>query len=238
MLLLWAHVASAQVVHGTVRDSVGGPVGGAAVSLHTANTAIAAALSDADGRFRLTAPDPGRYRLRVQRIGVRELESVWFEVSQADTVRLDVTVSLDVLELRAIEALVDAPPVEHPRLSRRGFYERRELYGIRSGFASFLDREDMDRVNATRVSDVLRLARGIEVRAAGGRRVSVRNLSRGCKANFFIDGQFVRLDRDDEIDNYLSPSEVIGIEVYTSARPAQFYAPCASVVIWTGMREG
>lgn len=235
--LLWASAASAQIVQGTVRDSLESPVGGAMVSLHTADNAVAAALSDAEGAFRIPAPEPGSYRLKVQRIGLRDLESHWFEISEADTVQLNVTVFSEVMEVRGVEAVVDARPAENPRLSRRGFYERKELYGDRSGFASFIDQEAMDRVNATRVSDALRLARGIEVRAAGGRRVTVRNLYGGCKASIFIDGQLIRLHGDDEVDNYVSPSEVIGVEVYTSVRPAQFYAPCASVVIWTGMRE-
>lgn len=228
---------AAQAIRGTVADSVGVAVEGAVVGLHSAEGAVRSVVTDPGGRFLLDAPAPGRYRLTVRRIGFGELRSDWLELAAEDTADVSITLTVDALELRGVEATVDAPAPEHPRLSSRGFYDRKDLYGTRSGFASFIDGEAMDRVNATRVSDALRLARGIQVRAAGGRQVTVRRTQRGCKMSLFIDGQRVRLYEGDEIDDFVSPREVIGIEVYTSVVPPRFSAPCGAVVVWTGMRE-
>lgn len=65
--------AAAQTVDGRVTESQAlQPVAGAQVSLlDEQGTAVASAVTDAAGAFRLQAPAPGEYRLRAERVGLR-----------------------------------------------------------------------------------------------------------------------------------------------------------------------
>jgi hypothetical protein len=71
--LLFALPAAAQSVEGVVTESqTVQPVAGAQVSLLDAQgAAVATAVTDAAGSFRLAAPAEGEYRLRAERVGLR-----------------------------------------------------------------------------------------------------------------------------------------------------------------------
>src|SRR6185369_8907241 len=63
-------LASAQAIHGVVVDRADAPVAGVVVMLlDNASMAVARALSNTRGEFRLTASKAGRYRVRTMRIG-------------------------------------------------------------------------------------------------------------------------------------------------------------------------
>jgi hypothetical protein len=91
----------------------------------------------------------------------------------------------------------------------------------------------------------------------GERRISLR----GCRPSVFLDGQFIRDLSADDIDSFVQPDEVAGIEVYAGdLTPPQFRALnadlppallsgpsgvtpvgasyCGSIVIWTKRRPG
>lgn len=83
----------AQEVRGDVREQgSGAPLAGALVTLLTAEGDEAdRSLSDAGGRYGLAAP-PGRYRIRVERIGLATWESEPFLLEVGGSRTLDVTV--------------------------------------------------------------------------------------------------------------------------------------------------
>lgn len=71
LLLLAAQTAGAQTIRGTLREAdTGRPITGTLVRLLDARDVVhAGTLSDSAGRFTLTAPRPGEYRLRAEGIG-------------------------------------------------------------------------------------------------------------------------------------------------------------------------
>lgn len=72
-ILLLAQPLLAQQAIGVVRDSAGHPIAGAIVELRAEGRTIARALATDAGRYRITAPRGGAYRIRVLRIGFRSL---------------------------------------------------------------------------------------------------------------------------------------------------------------------
>jgi hypothetical protein len=70
-LLLLSSGLDAQVVRGVaVEAGLGTPIaGGTVVLLDAGDARVGAVLTDGEGRYRLQAPAPGRYRLRLERIG-------------------------------------------------------------------------------------------------------------------------------------------------------------------------
>src|SRR6476661_1936115 len=114
-LLAWAP-ASAQLVRGSVVDSA---------TLHaisdftiqlldSTGTGVAAALAQPDGRFSLRAPVPGRYSLRVLRIGFRRTETPFFHVGAGETVEQSVqmpqvSVALTGIRILGLQRCQDLP---------------------------------------------------------------------------------------------------------------------------------
>lgn len=86
VLVALPRTATGQEVRGTLVDQeTGEPLTGAYVVLEDSTGArVVAGLSSEQGTFRLRASDPGRYRLRVQRIGYRTWESEPFRLEVGD----------------------------------------------------------------------------------------------------------------------------------------------------------
>jgi iron complex outermembrane recepter protein len=92
LLLPLAEAASAQVVEGRlVEDASGDAVtGGDILVTDDRASPVARAITDADGRFRVPLPAPGRYRITATRIGFVPWPPEAFEVRTGDTVRIEI----------------------------------------------------------------------------------------------------------------------------------------------------
>ena len=104
LLTVWAGVASAQEVTGTVRSAAGrAPVAGAIVLLvEPSGARRAATLTDDGGRFRLHAPSAGTFALRVDVVGYRSMTAPSFALGAADTVTRDVVFAFERTQLPAV----------------------------------------------------------------------------------------------------------------------------------------
>ena len=101
--LLSAPVVSAQTVRvRALEDSSRAPVGGAMVRLLRGDSTLAQGLTSATGRVTLLAPAPGRYQLRVSRIGYAVSAPIPIEVVAGETRGIDVALPA---------ARVSLPPV-------------------------------------------------------------------------------------------------------------------------------
>lgn len=112
MLLLLAASAAplpAQSVRGTVTDGRSGePVAGVFVSLHPVPDGARAdgTLSGGQGQYALTAPVPGRYRIRVERIGYETWTSEPFELRADATLTRALEIGVQAVELEGLTVAV------------------------------------------------------------------------------------------------------------------------------------
>jgi len=99
-----ASAATAQGVTGLVVDSLTGvPAVGAIVALATPEgRRLGAVQAGPDGRYRLTAPSAGAFRLRVDRIGFEGWQSPVFDLGATETRTLDVRLSVRRVDLDAV----------------------------------------------------------------------------------------------------------------------------------------
>lgn len=206
-------------------------------------------MTDGSGRFTFTDLDPGTYRVTVDHLTFDPLDQLVYLPSDR-TVQVDFELSVDPIELAPI--VVTA--LREKRLELQGFYDRREQ-GEAIGSGVFLTRDDIQDAGAIRVTHYLGRIPGVRTECTGGANNNcvirmtrgVPSLSSraeyGCmNANVYLDG--VRVIRDgggfsDSIDNFVSPGEIAGIEVYRgpSELPAEFggaVGRCGAIVIWTG----
>ncbi|MDX1395273.1 MAG: carboxypeptidase regulatory-like domain-containing protein [Gemmatimonadota bacterium] len=195
-----------------------------------------------DGTFRLSGLTRGLHVLTVRHIG--------FEGGSAEvTVRPDTVVAV---EMRVDTRIIGVAPItvtveglKDLRLERLGFYERRE-WGERTGNGRYATADDISRRLPQRMSHFIADFPGMDMSCSG-------SSTRGCvlrvvgttacgRADVYIDGVRVlgddRGDRWTYLDDFILPTEVAGVEVYTGAAsvPAEFSSfggRCGAVVIWT-----
>ena len=184
-------------------------------------------LTDRQGRFVFLGARliDGHYDLGIGRIGYESIvDSLVFRSDLG--LRIEAALVPDAMELDPLLVVVEA---RSQNLEVRGFYDRRAR-----GVGDFLTRDEIDRRNAIRMSDLFRRIPGVSVRSRGRfSEQSVVTLRGGCVADIFVDG--VSTVSPFPVDFALQPQEVDAIEVYHSSElPAEFgTTTCGAVMIWT-----
>jgi TonB family protein len=211
---------------GSVTDSSGAPIFGAEVAIAATE---ARALTDERGEFRLPRFSDAAVTLKVRRLGFvpvsLELQS---QKNQADnlTVRLARTATvLPPVPIRAQRADFTG------RLA--GYYQR--LQGHSSGY--FITREEIDRENPSRLSQLLTHVPGITARGnRTGRGVRMRE--RNCSPLVWIDGMSMGAGEVD-LDAF-PPNTIQGIELYlgSTTAPLRYQADrdqssCGTILLWS-----
>lgn len=142
------HGAGAQMVAGTVMDhDTDAPVPQAEVSLVRDTQVVITVLANHAGRFQVRAPVPGRYVLRVERLGYEPATSAPLELESDRTTPV---------EVRLQQRLLRATPVRRDRRRVRrcaGLDAGRRLSCGRSGRPTAADPARTTRVDAVSARD-------------------------------------------------------------------------------------
>ena len=210
-------------VVGVVRDPLGQLLEGV-----TVEAGAQATRTDARGAFTLSPSAAESLTVVVRLVGYVPV-----------TVRLglrDRTWDTLLVHLARAPQAMDPVEVNAPRYERaamRRFEERRAR-----GTGIFVTREEILARNTARLSDVLRLKRGVNVVRGRVRFVSYTG-SRGtvCQPNLWVDGARMSGGEADDIPAL----DIEGIELYASFStvPSEFTPlpsagpPCGTIVIWT-----
>jgi len=240
-----AHAAEAQTLRGTVLDAeTGSPVTLAYVGLlQEGRELVVAALADNQGGFALRAPAAGSYLLYVARTGYETLMEGVFDLGEDGELELRVGLKPSPVPLE--EVVVATDRLRSP-LEANGFYERAV-----SGRGDFLIREDIERLAVDKVTDAFREIPSVAVLrqrpligpdVMQSPEIVIRRAGGQCSPTLYVDRAVVQfgVNRPVRPDDYVAPSEVEAIEVYSrrSEVPVEFDAvgDCGVVVIWTRMR--
>lgn len=219
----------AQSIGGQVSDEgTNATVGGVTVTLlDSAGVVHAQQTTGDDGRFNLSAPGPGKYRLRFQVPGYRLLVTPLLslvagqELSYPLTLRPLAPAVLDTL-------LVEGRPVPWNLVA---FYQRKQR-----GLGNFITRDEWERQGFFEVSAAVRWANPFVLLPNAG-----RGTIRSCTPRVFLDGLPVAADTNDVslVLNHLSLYHLAAIEVHRSPTvPPEFDYPfgaCAVVALWSSL---
>lgn len=209
---------------GKVLNKAGGPIQSARVSV---DGAAPIAITNDRGEFTLDSLPSGTQTVEVRKIGYAATEKP-VELSMRNIAQT--TITLDVAELAPVRIVAGSDRV----LEDLGYADRK-----RRGLGTFIDGDKIAE-QAVRFSDAMRTIPGIRVAPAGNGR-SVLTNSRdplgGCVVTY-VDNIMWREMEPGDLDDFVQPSEVRAVEVYSSNNtPAQFQAPgatsCATIVVWT-----
>jgi len=132
--------------------------------------------------------------------------------------------------LSTLKAILDTVRITAARLGEHGsgFEERRRS----TGSGRFLTREDIAKRAVVLTSELFRTIPGFSVETG----ILMRSAFGLCAPDLFLDGKYFPTPTDLEIDSWVRPKEIAGIEVYHDHVPPPFQKAmngCGSIVIWT-----
>lgn len=222
-----------------------------------AGVAIVAGLrtvtSDDSGRFRLEAPHRDKLVLEFKRVGF--LPTRFTLDAGGDT-------TLDVLLLATVNRIagMDVTANRNPAMTMQGFEERMRERQRGAGAGHFITAKEIEASVPTRTTQVVENVPSIVVRRIADDHFGIfgKTGSVECPAIVYLDGVrlgaltetkmdrrgrvIVQRDAAAPIDQYVTPAEIAGVEVYARGMfaPPQFQPPgdptagkCAIVVFWT-----
>jgi hypothetical protein len=234
LALLAPAALSGQAINGRVIDAnTRQPVTAAAVRLLDGDKVMATATSDASGRFIITAPRPGRYRLAVTRIGFADALSNFIELADGEAINAELPMRSEAV--RVAPLTINAPRDRY--LESKGFYER-----MQSGNGDFRTGDEVRKRNAYALADLLRGMRGIKIQRAGSRN-EVYFTGTNCLPMIVLDGVTVRWGGKSTgglqpLEDLVPIAHIDGIEAYRggSGLPPEYIGPnaaCGVILIWT-----
>lgn len=231
-----SHMLDAQVVEGRVLDAgTDSAVAGVTLELVDPAERVVRRVVSADphGGFTIVAPEPAQYALRGRHIGYATSTSGLFDLSTADTIRVEFRMSVEAIALPPLTVVGTSEPPMDPRLAGWGFYQRMRDYDGQ-GKARFFTTRELDESRATRTSDLLRDLSEFRLVDAGAFRLEVVTRRDNRRVPIFLNAAHVRVRRDEvmTLDEIIALGQIGALEVYWRDAPAQ-YGGGAAIVIWT-----
>ncbi len=217
---------------GVVTTTVGGPVAGAQIGIRDGPETRA----NEQGEWTLTDAPLGTRMLEVRAVGFHPHHMAVDVVAGAPPI---------LTALSTMKSVLDTVTVTASRLRDQNiidFLQRR-----RNGIGRYITAEDIARRRPAVTSELFRVVPGMRVERTGLGETQIQmrgTFEELCSPGVYIDGQFMRDLSADDIDTWVNPNEVGGIEIYTGpGTPVQFtpgmaggglaQQVCGSVVIWT-----
>jgi protocatechuate 3,4-dioxygenase beta subunit len=220
------------VVRGTVVSLDNQPVKAARVEAPMWGVAV---VTKDDGTFNLEGVPIGTQLIVVRHIGF-EVERVSVNVTSRQPIEVRVTLgpSVNVLDPVLVTARANYA------LDKDGFTARQ-----RNGWGKYFTREQIQKRNPYNLTDILTEVPGIRItRGIGGASVQSERASYilgggrggGC-TRVWVDGFEWHVAEAGDIDTFVSPRDVLGLEVYKAHEaPIQFRGVddnCIVLVVWT-----
>ena len=194
-------------------------------------------VTEPDGTFRLVGVPAGVHTLEVRLLGYTPL-ALPVDILGGESMHLKLLLSATPVTLSPVEVRADSvrnSPLIKAFMSRRA-----------RGAGTFFVRDEIVAMQPRQVTDVLRRVAGLRIESFGtGSVVQMGRNAAGmanrlCPVVFFINGSPFPLTEQGSINNFLSPEELVGVEVYNGASqvPQLFSAGmyntrCGVIAFWT-----
>lgn len=238
--------AQVRVTGQTVTAEEQRPISGVAVTIvDSAGDDLEVRLTDEAGAFAFLVEEATSIRLRAGRIGYATVFTPPVDLERFRSLTVEIRLSPEVVPVAPLEIVAGRQRSTSPVHS--GFHDRKER-----GFGQYITREEIEKRNPSRVTDLLRSVPGVRTTSSGRGSHGVVTTSRGnnsfagqCPAQIYVDDFHVNRANGwtFRIDDVVSPDDVEGIEVYRGLAtvPAQFLSPqadCGVIAIWTRRSPG
>ena len=185
-------------------------------------------VTDTAGGFKLRAPGPGGFWLRLEPVGYRRVETRPFVLERGDSLVFPLATRAQVASLEGLTVSA----AQNQKYA--GFLDRST-----SGFGRYFGPDFVERQRVSSASDLLMgLTPGLVV--PRDQPASFRNRGRNCFPVVLVDGfQYGSTTRPVVLDEIVMGMDVAAVEVYTQPNfvPAELtmspFNTCGAIVIWT-----
>ena len=218
-VLVCASSASAQGIIGKVLSEQGGEaVTAADVQLIDSKGAVRArSVADTAGFFRLIAPLPGKYTVRVASIGFATTNTTALQLDKGLELNIEVRLSTQAVPVEPLRIVAE----RKYRIGRLAEYYDRADWTKKTGFGKVLMRDDLDRMQGLRTASILRTFPAHAF----------------CQPTILLDGLEIHAEEMDMLDSMIQPDQIERIEFYRSGVeiPIEYQrkAGCGLVMIWS-----
>ncbi|MEE2668966.1 MAG: carboxypeptidase regulatory-like domain-containing protein [Gemmatimonadota bacterium] len=221
----------AQTIRGTLmeRDSETPIHLGFVALLTESGDSVTSTITNREGRFSLTSPDPGNFLLLAAALGHRETTVGVFELGKDGELTVEFRVPAEALTMDGL--FVQAERIgQEPALALNGFSRR-----MQEGLGYFMTPRDIENSDVTRTTDLFFGMLGVSVI---GDRVYVRGTLGICSPQIYVDGLPQSMGAGFPLD-FIVPFEALAaVEVYRRAAevPLQYGgtgAGCGVILFWT-----
>ncbi len=216
-------------VFGRVSSMLGRGVSGASVLVN----GRVAAVTDSGGLYRIERVGQGLNLIETRRIGY--VPGVFEVVIEPEQAEVDMSVSLYPVPVQLEEIVVSAQRTVYVPGRLREFYDR-----LRSGLGRYLTRWQIEALAPLNVTDLLQRFPSVSIYEGSFGRTAIR-ISRGrtgaCDPRIYLDGVPMLVDANFNINNFVQPFVLEGIEVYNgpAEAPIEYLgtSTCGVILIWT-----
>lgn len=234
LLIGQAAHAHAQILTGRVVESGSDQaVVAASIGIFDGDNAIVSTESDSTGFFRLTLPAPGRYSIRVERLGYAPAETETIEVGRTELVEVAISLHVDAVEIAPLMVVTRRTAVASSE------FHRRLEEGRRTGLGRFITREQLDSTTAISVTDLLLRVPFVGMGSdSAGRPTPVMFARGGCVPTLYLNGASMNFAAGEFLDDILQPTSLEGVEIYRSRSelPSDL-GGCAAIRFWSRAGE-
>jgi hypothetical protein len=240
----------AQTIRGTLMEvETDQPISlGLVIMMTEAGDSITSGVTDSQGRFSVTAPDPGSFILVASAFGFKETPAGLFELGADGEMDVEFRVAPAPMPIEGMLVSLQRPVLQH-NLIRNGYVRR-----LTRGLGHFITPAMIEENAGRGTADLFRGIPGVHL-SSGERGAAfqgeVMRFSGGgqfCTPTIYIDGIRMSLDMTANIsmDNLVPIEAVEAVEIYR--RPAEIPVeygstassggggPCGVAIIWTKTR--
>ncbi|MEJ2217502.1 MAG: TonB-dependent receptor plug domain-containing protein [Gemmatimonadota bacterium] len=236
-------MAQVRVVGRVIENETGDPIKGVDITVRGPYGGyLAHRITDERGVFEYFAKRGVGIRFAAQRIGYKPNTTPILFFGKHDFFRVELRLDRNAVLLAPLEVIA--------RSGRRGSIKLANFrYRVLHGQGHYFTREDIEKRNPNRVTDLLAELPGVRLQSSGKglRRVvhMARTDATNCPTQIWVDGFLINAPGilpagadNYTIDDVVQPQDVEGIEVYSglSTVPPEFlnrWAQCGVVAIWT-----
>lgn len=244
--------AQAQTIDGTLMEvDTDRPISlGLVIMMTTEGDSITSSVTDAQGRFSLTADEPGAFILIASAFGFKETRAGVFELGSDGHMDVEFRVGAQPMPIDGLLVELQRPAIQH-QLIRNGYVRR-----LQRGLGVFITPYDIENSGAVSTPDLFRNIPGVAVRLEGGglfahqgESVQFASALGYCTPTMYVDGQrlppqvvsaqplgaLLPLGDVDAVEVYRRPAEV-PIEYASTVRALEGDQGCGVLVVWTKAR--
>ncbi|MFC1791711.1 carboxypeptidase regulatory-like domain-containing protein [Gemmatimonadota bacterium] len=228
-----------QVVRGHLLDNETRQpiISGAVALMDSLGGAVARTLTNEEGAFELTAPEPGMYTLMAAGMGYRSTPSGRLDLINNQLITIDMHLLPKPLRLEPIMVTAERIRAE---LARQGFYDRRD-----SGRGFFVSPEEIRRRPPINELEVIRRAPFVYMNPGReGNAMIMRAMGDTCTPILFVDGWEISWfpGRVGIVEDWVNFSEITAVEVFRGFAEipldwAAWTNDCGLVLVWTKWSE-